>query len=251
MDVNIWRETYAVRSYEVQPDGFATMQTICNFLQEAASNHATALNLSVEQLAERSVTWVLGRLRVQMDGYPQWREKVHVDTWPSGEHGLSAHREFVIRDEGGDEIGRGTSAWLLIDLTRRRPMRMPDYVKALRLPDRPAPLPGGWRRLAAPHDGEETTFRVRYSDLDVNQHVNNVCYVDWAVEAVPEAVMQEYEVREMEIHFRAETGTGATVRSRAARVPDAEGQHFRHRLYRAGDAQDVALAYTVWTARTP
>ena len=243
-----WTETFRVRAYETDPSASASVPSICNYLQEAASNHANSLGVSVEQLTGQNLTWVLSRLHVEMDAYPQWRQTVRVETWPSGENGLYATREFVIYDEADERVlGRGTSAWLLIDVARRRPIRIPDFVTAIRLPERGRVLPDTFDRLPAlPADAPHArTIRVRYSDLDLNRHANNVCYVAWALETLPVSLLESHRLTSLEVHFRAETAEGDVVEARAATV-DAPELTFLHRLDRASDGREVAVARTRW-----
>lgn len=237
-------ETFHVRSYEIDPQGVASTQTVCNYLQEAAGNHAHALGFSIEHLGAQGFTWVLARLHVQIDRYPRWRDRLTVTTWPSGHNGLFATRDFLVHDGQGSLIARATSAWLMIDLERRRPTRIPATFDVYENPGRPRALADPAERLPAPEGTPEAhRFRVRYSDLDLNGHVNNVRYVEWAVEAVEAERLQQAEVAALEVHFRAETGYGDVVTVHTA--PAAGDAVLLHRL--VGEAgREVARARTRW-----
>lgn len=193
------------------------MISICNYLQEAASNHARALGVSVEQLEESNTTWVLARLRVEMDRYPRWRNEVRVETWPSGTERLFATRDFLVSDEGGLILGRATSAWLLIDRRRRRPVRLPADIVGLNLPDRPRVFDDGDVAIPVVESGESEAgvdvrkIRARYGDMDVNGHVNNVCYIEWAMEPVRKDVLESGQVARMDVQFKGEAVFGDAV----------------------------------------
>lgn len=251
MPAPTWNETFRIRAYETDPSGAASVPTICNLLQESASNHARALGVSVEQLTAQNVTWVLARLHVEMDAYPTWRETVHVETWPSGIEGLYATREFVVTGGAGEPLGRGTSAWLLIDVDRRRPVRIPEAITAIRRPARGRVLADAFEKLPAPATVDHTfTVQVRYGDLDLNRHANNVHYLAWALEALPRPILEDYRLTSLEVHFRAETADGDVVASQVGRA-GADEPVFHHRLVREADGREVVLARTRWTPRTP
>ena len=60
---------------------------------------------------------------------------------------------------------------------------------------------------------------ARRSDMDMNGHINNVVYLAWALESVPEAVYDGgYNLFEMEVDFKAECKAGDTVQSSVQRV---------------------------------
>lgn len=245
--VEPYQETFKIRSYEATPQAEASVQSVCNYLQEAAGNHARLLGLSIEQLVEENLTWVLGRLRVRLDRMPSWREAVEVETWPSGEDGLMATRDFLLRVDGR-EFGRATSAWYMLDIGRRRPVRIPAVVRALELPDREPTLPHTFPRLRMPDAYEhEVDFRVRYSDLDMNQHVNNVRYIEWALEGIPGGATADYRLHELDVQFKAETVEGQTVVVETAAVDSQPPERqFRHRLSTRDSAREVALLSTTW-----
>ena len=247
--VAAWHETFRIRAYEADPEGLASMQTLCNYYQEAAGNHAHALKVSVEQLSEHRLAWVLARLHVQVGAYPAWGHTVTVETWPSGQNGLFATRDFLLHSEEGDVLSRATSAWLLIDVDRRRPIRLPEWMSAIREPARHRAVDDAFARLPVLRQPDhEQRFRIRYSDLDLNNHVNNVHYVEWAVETLPREQVEGYHLNALEMHFRTETTFGDTVLGQAEQDEHPDGLIFTHRLVRAADAREVALARTQWIA---
>jgi hypothetical protein len=55
---NIWKGTYQIRSYEVDCHRRLSVLSIFNFMQEAASRHAEALGVSIQQLLSENYTWL-------------------------------------------------------------------------------------------------------------------------------------------------------------------------------------------------
>ncbi len=244
---DVWTESFRVHSYEVGPHGHASIQTLCNYFQEAAGNHAEALGVSRDAMLTRGTAWVLMRLRMQVDHYPAWKDTVQLETWPSGIDGLFATREFVLRDAEGTALGCGTSAWAVIDVARRRPTRVPDDLYAIEPPDRARPLAFASRRVPALERVDHARrFDVRFSDLDLNEHVNNVRYVEWAIEALPEATLTAQYPVEVDIAFRAETTFGARIVTEAQQIPEAEETVFLHAVRHAADGRLAAQARTRW-----
>lgn len=242
----IWTESFPVRSYDVTPHGTASILALCEYIQDAAGHHAASLGLSMQDLLADGRAWVLARLRLEVDRLPDWDAEVVVETWPSGLERLFATREIVLHDDDGT-FARGTSAWLVIDTERRRPMRPPAMLKNLQTPDRSAPFSHDMTTLPGPDAVDhERTFAVRYHDLDLNRHVNNVRYVEWALETLPPAVHDAYRCAGLELQFRAETTLGDPVRAVAQTEADGDALRVRHRLDHADDGHTLALATTQW-----
>ena len=254
----VWTESFPIRAYNVTPHGVASPLAICDFLQEAAGNHAEQLGLSMESLLENGQAWVLAFLRLQVDRYPNCHDTLTIETWPSGLDRLYATREFILSDEHG-ECARATSAWLVIDTKRRRPLRPPAELYDIDTPDRPPALDVDCAKMKVPDATpvHERTFRVRYHDLDLNRHVNNVRYVEWATETLPAEWLDSHALRDLTLEFRAETTAGDPVHATAHRADrdadtgapsDRFGNHrFRHHLQHANEERTLAVAKTVWT----
>ena len=119
-------DTYAIRSYEADIHGKASLPAICNLMQESAWKHAHAMELGFEHLMDRNQAWVLSRLMLEINDLPEWREEIHLATWARGIHRLFALRDFLIT--GRETYIRATSSWLVIDLETRRPKRIEDLM---------------------------------------------------------------------------------------------------------------------------
>lgn len=233
-DSRIWIEPFVVRAYEAGPDGLLSSISLCNYFQEAAGNHAHALGVS--SLLLPGWTWVLSRLHVRIDRMPAWRKAVRIETWPSGHNGLLAWREFSLLDDSGIVLAAGSSAWVMIDLARRRPVRLPPSIDAIPIPDRTRPIADPFPRLDPPSEAPITReFEVYPSDLDQNGHANNVCFAAWALDALPAT---PGSLSSLEIDFRAEARAGDRIVSAAV---DA-GDGFLHAIYRQEDGSSRLLA---------
>lgn len=206
-----------MRSYECGPDGSATLATICNYLQEAASLHAEELGFSRSNFAAagQDISWVLTRMHVKMIRYPRWEEKVAVETFPRAGRRIVTYRDFALRI-GEETIGVATSEWMIIDLATRKVVAIPPEVFEHSERDR-TPVMGTeafaklhWPGAAAANG---CSFRARRGDIDLNGHVNNVHYIEWLVEALP---ADAGCIADFEIAFKSETLSGESVRAEAS-----------------------------------
>lgn len=242
-----WTENFKIRAYEVGPNGRASIQSICNYLQESAANHAEALNVAVSRLMEMNLTWVLSRLHVRMEKYPFWQKTVTVETWPSAKDNFYALRDFRIKNERDEIIGVATSSWMMIDIKARKPVILPDFLAEFENRSEGRALEDTFKRL--PKIGEaqyEKSFNVRLSDLDMNQHVNSVNYVEWALEVTPPEFWNQYQLYDLEISFRAESVYGDRVVSQCRVEDQGDHQMLVHRLLRVQDERELTRMVTRW-----
>ena len=242
----VWTESFRVRAYEVDVSGRASVATVCNWLQETAGNHVTALGWAVDDLAPKGLTWVLSRLHLRLHRLPGWHDDVRIVTWHAGVLRLYGVREFRLTDAQGRELGTATSAWLLIDLESRRPTRPLEALPALDHRAAARILVDPFDKIPGPASPErETTLVVRLADLDMNRHANNVSVIAWALEALPDEVVLGASLAELEIEFRAEALRGDHILVQTRRAPEGSTA-FLHRLLRESDGREIARARTVW-----
>ncbi|RMF75934.1 MAG: acyl-ACP thioesterase [Acidobacteria bacterium] len=251
---SVHREAFTVRSYDLDPRGRVGAGGICRYLQEAAAQHATRLGVATERLGPLGQAWILGRLRWRLDALLGRGDRIVVETWPSGLERLRALRDFVLRRADDDApIGAGTSAWLIVDLARRRPVRMPAFVAAIRRPERPRAMSD----VEAPGfpEGVEpasASITVRRSDLDLNEHVNNARYADWLIESVPDRIWRERRIASLDIVFCAEARAGERLAVDCLEVDTAGDDGGKcvtaHRIRRPDDGRVLVRARASWTA---
>jgi len=242
----LWKETFNIRAYEVGQNGRVTIQSLCNYLQEAASNHAHHLGVSVEQLIRQQLTWVLSRFHVRINNYPYWRQAVTIETWPSDKDNLYALRDFRLFHDG-KEIGVATSSWMLINVQARKPVPLPDFLNEIKNDKMGRALADTFQKLPKSEDFEfERSFDVRLSDLDMNRHVNNVIYIDWGLESLPAEIYHNNILQDLEISYRAESFLGDQVISKS-KVTATEGlKIIHHSLIRKSDDKELCQMMTTW-----
>lgn len=245
-DTNVWREDYRIRSYEVDCRNRLSILSMFSFMQEAASRHAAALGVSIHQLQAENYTWLLSRLKIKIAAPPGWNDRIRINTWPSGTQQLFALRDFKMNGADNQIIAAAISAWLVIDLQKRRPVRITPFVERLRPIEGSHIMTERLDKLPALSDPvHKKSFVVRYSDLDINQHVNNVKFVEWVVEGLPAATLNAAVLSELEINFLAEAFHEDQIRATCS-PQDPGNTIFHHRLTRQQDGRELARAITKW-----
>ena len=115
----IFEHEFAIRYHELDYRGLLRPVTLLNCVQDAGGMHAALLGVSVRDLRQRGLTWVLSRVHLVADRYLHADDVIRVTTWPSTREGLFSCREFEMRDSTGQLFGRATSSWAALDLASR------------------------------------------------------------------------------------------------------------------------------------
>jgi acyl-ACP thioesterase len=209
----VYENTYLIDSRDADPARLCRPSALLGFLQEAAIQAASELHVSWTEMAEKyNAFWMMARLWYRLDRPLYWGERVRVRTWHRGNRGATMYRDFdLYRD--GEPIGEAVTSWVLADLDSHKPQHLSRVeeidgtsggalCKDIRL-----------HKLHLPEAMETRETRlVHYSDADVNGHVNNVRYADFACDALHLERLEEGKfVSSLQIGYLRECRPGETL----------------------------------------
>lgn len=239
-----WVEDAEIHSYDVDISARMTVESLLTHFQEAAWNHAEHLGVGYSHLSRRGQVWMLSRMMVVVDSYPAWGQAVVIRTWPCGSKSLLALRDFELLDGEGHRLAAATSGWLVFDLRSRRPLRIEPIIESIRsLPDRRSLGYDPPKLGAAETRSASTVLKVKYSDLDLNNHVNNATYVRWILDNYPVEFHRTYQLRSLAINFLAELDARDSVE-----LSTLETKHLcmTHTVRRILDGTEACRAEITW-----
>ncbi|MCL1974136.1 MAG: thioesterase [Bacteroidetes bacterium] len=193
-------------THDVEVNKRLKLTSFLQITQEAAEEHATLYGCGYHHLIEQQIVWVLSRVKVEIARMPEWGEAVRLKTWHKRVERIFALRDFILYDACKTPLVKATSAWLLMDVHTRKMLRVEQILPHLAqinipqdaisaLPDKiPAP-----DSLALHH-----LHTVRFSDIDLNGHVNNTKYVEWALDCLPFETLCHNQLSHFQINFNLE-----------------------------------------------
>lgn len=241
----VYTKRYPVYTFDVDVEGKARLPVLLDLLQDIAREHAGLLKVSIFDLQARGLTWVLSRYHIRVPRYPVMGDTVEVRTWPSGKRDVFALRDFEVRDGSGRLLLEATSSWLAVALDSKRPVRMETIFLDENISDRRA-VADDFERLPSPvRTDREASFTALSRDLDFNRHVNNVVYIHWAIEGMPEDLLLAKRPAEVEIVYKGEVLYGDEVVSKV-QLPDPGGAACLHQIARKRDGAELARLRTFW-----
>jgi medium-chain acyl-[acyl-carrier-protein] hydrolase len=245
MEEHIFKEKYSVYAYEVDTNANAPITAIANYIQDIAAKHAEVLGWGFEDMLKKHQYWVLYRLRIDMKRYPVWREEVVIETWPSGIYKLFANRDFRITDKPGNVIGNATSAWLIIDRRSRRPQSPESLHETLPGLDVSSDRKSVEKLPSVPGRKDRKSYRVKYSDLDQNHHVNNVKYIQWIIDSYPDDFCAKNRIVNFEINYLSESSLGDIIGIESICLNQSP-LFYHHALFIADPEKEICRARVTW-----
>lgn len=209
----IGRYEFGIDAYLTDFRGKATLPMIGGFMLQAATKHAEERGFGYSAMTSQQRVWVLSRIAIEVFEYPKNDTVMVLKTWVASVNRLFTERHFSFEDEQGREIGFAKSLWASIDLVTRKPTNvleldgLSDYIA-----EKENPIEGMTKIPALKDDYEVATdFVVKYSDVDINKHLNSMKYIEHFVDVFDIDMFRENEIRRIEINYISEGRYGTKL----------------------------------------
>lgn len=193
-------------SFRIQPQDVdfqyrTTMAAMTNILLTTAGYNADDNGFGIRDLNNIDCSWVLLRLAVEMDYFPKQYEKIQVETWVEKVDRANTTRNFLIRNEQDEIIGKACSNWAMININTRRAQDLillngiHKHATGVTL-SMEKPI-----KLEVVEGNPVNVFKVKYSHIDINGHTNSTRYVEWISDCFSLDVYRQKRIKRFEINY--------------------------------------------------
>jgi len=208
-----YRYTTQINSRDVDGLGRCRASALMGHMQEAATQAAEYGGFGREIImSKHNGFWMLTRMWYRIERPLYWNEQLTVHTWHRGVKGAVSYRDYDLY-VGDKLVGEGVSAWVLADADTHRLIRLGGVMEMLDTHGGELQKNKTLSKLRAPENLSCAEQRVmRYSDTDINGHVNNTRYADFACDAVRMDNLPEYRfLSEVQIGYLGECRPGEVL----------------------------------------
>lgn len=203
---------YTVTFSHIDCRGLSRPSAVADFIQDAATVHASEAGLGRDELiAASGAVWVLSRLKYRLSCPLLPYQTLSLCTWHRGVKGALWYRDFSFFLDG-KQVGEAYTAWAVVDLESRRLLRPATVICPELLVNHERPEGEVLNKLRpdlkAVPVGEHT---VCYSDIDVNNHLNNVKAIDIVCDALQPQNRPGEFITELQVNYLMETPDGSRL----------------------------------------
>ena len=237
-------QQFTIPSYQVDRYKRLTVSYLLNLMQEVAWQHSTSCGAGWQDLKKENCFWALTKMHIRIHRMPEWLETIDLHTWGKPGPFVVQPRDFEMYDADGNLLMQATSDWVILDFTTFRPQRLEHFndkiacVAGKHALETPAPT-----ILPMKKADEGPVHAVLFSDIDVNQHVNNVKYVQWMLDNLPVGFQEQHTLKDLVINFVTQAKLGDSYR---VVYDETEPGTIETAIRSAADGHDYCRLRTVW-----
>lgn len=238
-------QQFFVGVQDVDANNAITDKALLEALTNVAYLHAAKIGQATHQHSDHSLVWVVLNWKLEVYQRPKVCETFLARTWGQKYSRMYANRDFEVLREDGTLAALVTSRWVAVDQTTGTMYKCDED---LMTPYEPEPdkinFPEfKFRKLKAPGEPlRSMQFKTTPSMIDINNHVHNPAYLEYARAILPEELVHNtYD--SLEVEYRAEVKPDEVV---TIEYREVEGKHIVSVLDSEGHTHaTIALAHKV------
>ena len=208
----IFEKKYTVGNRDVGFNNKATNKAMLKYLENIACCHSDKVGYGINTMEDTKVVWILLDWKFKVIERPIYGQTIKVKTWSRKMEKCCAYRDFEIYDEKENKLAIATTKWVLLDADTRRIKRISDEMsgKYQSEPERSVFKEDIEKLHELENQETSMNLKIRRTDIDINNHVNNLNYLDLAYEILPEEVYKD-DLKNVRISYKNQTEPGEIV----------------------------------------
>lgn len=155
------------------------MSDLFRLLEEASIAHTEALGCTRDKTLDKGLLWIITRQLVEIEEMPAYDDEIIVRSWQGDMQHVFFPRFYEI-EKAGKVLIRGQALWMLMEEATRSMVMPEDY--DIFIPGKPDAgdmmLPAIVVPKSAGGAVESTDLVTRFTQVDINGHMNNTRYFD-------------------------------------------------------------------------
>ena len=193
-----------VRYEDVDKNNHLTLRGFLKYLLEAATRHSDIAGYGLDNAQETHIAWLVLNWKLQVYKYPKTGDSLHIRTWVRFDKKLYSLRDYEVLDNIGNRIAIGSSKWVPVNTETRNIAKISDDMVNAYGPVDINIFNNDFKKLPEPKQEYTNSYiyTIMRRDLDTNKHVNNLNYIDFALEALPYDVYENSQFNEVEIMYK-------------------------------------------------
>lgn len=176
---------------DIDENNMLSTKGLIRILGEIAGVHSDAVGLGLNDIPKTHLTWMVLNWKVKLFSRPSWNSELTIKTWASTFSKAFSLRDFSVYDKDNNKVAIATSKWILVDSEKYSITRIsPEIINAFGEVQESVFDVGVNDKEKEPENSKFIyDYQIKRRDIDTNHHVNNLYYVDFAYDALPEELL--------------------------------------------------------------
>ena len=182
-------QDFTVTIENTNVNGLCTNKAILQMLENIACYHSDSVGLGVNDIERTRLTWFIIAWKLKVINRPRYGEKLRVTTWARDTGRMFTHRDFEVKNADGNIVAIASSKWALINIDKGLTRIEKEIIDLYAHESKHVFDEEELKRLKEiPEYLTVKEMTVSRRDIDINKHMHNLNYLEFAYEVIPEDV---------------------------------------------------------------
>jgi medium-chain acyl-[acyl-carrier-protein] hydrolase len=204
---------YLIHYYEIGQDRRLKPSVLVSYFEDIAIRHSSEAGFTISYYDEMNRGFMLLNWDIKVFEWPEFNSTIKIITEPTTFKRYLANREYFVKNAEGKILIEAKSVWVFADTQTRKPVTVPfeiftgfdvskDSYKNFDLLT---------NVRTVPKESVYTEIKIVNSDYDTNNHVNNIRYVEWAIDSLPKQWNNNHRINRINVNYKRELYTDEYV----------------------------------------
>lgn len=222
-------QPHEVVYYECDVNGAMTIPSIISVAIKVSETQSELLQRGTAFIHQFGVTWILTNYHLEVNRLPKVGETIDVVTKAEEYNKYFCYRTFWLRTQTGEELVKIRAVFALMNMETRKMSSVTEEIIAPFESEKITKI-HRFGKLEKIVEGFTLPYRVRFYDIDSNQHVNNAVYFHWLLDVLGYEFLTTYIPKEMTIRYDKEVEYGNEITSVVETVQTDSERKTRHAI---------------------
>ena len=199
----MYKKNYYIGSNDVDQFLELKLPSFFRMMQDIATEHAEVFDIGKAKTLDKGMYWVITRIEIDIIDMPKYLSTVTLKTYPGDDMRFIFPRYFQLEDEKGNVLIKASSTWMVLNRETHHICLNPfeGFKSPTEHMEGEQPLPA--KCVSAEGELVETR-KVRYSDIDLNGHLNYTKYIDYIVDIHDSDFYKKNRIKHFLVNYEKE-----------------------------------------------
>lgn len=212
----IFNEKVKIQLKDIEKENYIKNKGILEIFENVATHHSDLVGYGPNSINETGISWILFDWKIKVIKRPKYGQTLSVNTWGRMKKKVYTYRDFEMYDEENNLCVIGTSKWAIVNINTNKIEKITEEIyEKYQLEDNSVFDTIELEKIKEQEEySKELVYQVCRRDIDLNNHMHNLYYLDLAYEVLPEEVYKKRPFNEFRINYKKEVKLGDIIRCR-------------------------------------
>ncbi len=202
----IFKEKFKVQLKDIGKENYIKNKGILEIFENIGTHHSDLAGYGPNDIEKTRVSWVLLDWKIKVIKRPKYGQTLNVSTWGRIKKKVYTYRDFEMYDEENNLCVIGTSKWTIVDIKTGKIEKISDEIyEKYEMEEKDVFNIGELEKIKVPEKfNNEFVYKVSRRDIDLNNHMHNLYYLDLGYEVLPEEVYKKRPFDNVRIQYKKE-----------------------------------------------